>query len=954
MRAKFLFALAFIFWISAELSVGMELTDIVFNNRSYIGANSTVRLIFSSNTTNATAQLGNPANISYTLIFNNISIPLTENSSELRFSLNTSTLGSNVFTVVLLGGNTTIYNDSFVYQVTNDWDNDGFPSESYNGTDCNDTNPNVNPAMPEIYSNHIDDDCNSSTSDEFTKLSSVKENYKLGEFVIINISTTRNLVCLEIFDSASNSVVYRKNITGKFPKLLEVDGIKKPGNYSIAIENGGFLTVMDSFEIENSLRSEIIIEPSEPATTEEVTFEVRNPDYGFPPYTYLWSFGDGETAQGDFVGHTYISPGTYQVVLNMSDDMGNYKLIKKKLKVVKSYDVALVVKDSSTKIPIKGVDVIISDTRVTTDAKGRAKFQLSAGKHHVEFYHADYKLLIETLKITKAGNFEFFMDKIYRDEEKPIIELIKPENSASTSDDEIILSYRAKDSSNFQCELLLSKDKNWWESKAKSDEGKNNTPVEVTIEQLKNGTYYWKVSCVDAVGNKAETDVRSFTVSIEPDTPLWRAYLRQVDKITNETNNFKMFLDELRLRKGSFNIKQNKVLELLGWEKQLNRFKKEMDYIARDVYNLRFRKVNASERLVLAKNYSRKLEAIKNETISNVNVIKEQSLVYYPSNDALDNISELYIAANGFNDSRLSFGSYKEKNKELQNELSITTSFIQLRLDYYNNRSEQLTIVAHFVKLNTSQKNITLIEFIPKSIASNASEIQLLTDAKVLFDDPLLEYSPETKQIVFALPDLKTIEELKGCQLAVLSTNVIPETTKITGFSISKLFHFEDSSSVWFLVALVIVIILVYYLTASVGLLSRLLSVITHKPEYKSLEKLHSLLYELNELIDNNELEQADVLFREMELFYNSLSPEKQEQLYPEVEKAADKINLAKLNIMFSNAIYLVENSRKQEAVNVFNKLLYYYKQLSDRVKLEVRDRLVKLKNVIEQNGASS
>jgi outer membrane protein OmpA-like peptidoglycan-associated protein len=43
---------------------------------------------------------------------------------------------------------------------------------------------------------------------------------------------------------------------------------------------------------------------------------------GDTPVDYRWNFGDGETAQSDSPTHTYDEPGTYQVTLNVQNDVG--------------------------------------------------------------------------------------------------------------------------------------------------------------------------------------------------------------------------------------------------------------------------------------------------------------------------------------------------------------------------------------------------------------------------------------------------------------------------------------------------------------------------------------------------------------------------------------------------------------------------------------------------------
>jgi PKD repeat protein len=41
--------------------------------------------------------------------------------------------------------------------------------------------------------------------------------------------------------------------------------------------------------------------------------------YGLEPFTYRWTFGDGSTASGPSVVHTYRSPGTYTIQLVVTD-----------------------------------------------------------------------------------------------------------------------------------------------------------------------------------------------------------------------------------------------------------------------------------------------------------------------------------------------------------------------------------------------------------------------------------------------------------------------------------------------------------------------------------------------------------------------------------------------------------------------------------------------------------
>ena len=55
---------------------------------------------------------------------------------------------------------------------------------------------------------------------------------------------------------------------------------------------------------------------------EKVEFESRVSG-GFPPYSYEWDFGDGETSTSAHPTHAYKSAGSYTVSLKVTDDRGN-------------------------------------------------------------------------------------------------------------------------------------------------------------------------------------------------------------------------------------------------------------------------------------------------------------------------------------------------------------------------------------------------------------------------------------------------------------------------------------------------------------------------------------------------------------------------------------------------------------------------------------------------------
>src|SRR5207302_97444 len=62
--------------------------------------------------------------------------------------------------------------------------------------------------------------------------------------------------------------------------------------------------------------------PSSPTTGQVVTFTATTASGGTSPYTFSWSFGDGLSATGASVTHSYTTNGTYTVTLTTNDSGG--------------------------------------------------------------------------------------------------------------------------------------------------------------------------------------------------------------------------------------------------------------------------------------------------------------------------------------------------------------------------------------------------------------------------------------------------------------------------------------------------------------------------------------------------------------------------------------------------------------------------------------------------------
>ncbi len=68
--------------------------------------------------------------------------------------------------------------------------------------------------------------------------------------------------------------------------------------------------------------AEFTVDLVEPGVGETVTFDAGTSDVEGEVISYTWDFGDGATATGETVTHSYDEPGVYEVTLTVEDDHG--------------------------------------------------------------------------------------------------------------------------------------------------------------------------------------------------------------------------------------------------------------------------------------------------------------------------------------------------------------------------------------------------------------------------------------------------------------------------------------------------------------------------------------------------------------------------------------------------------------------------------------------------------
>ncbi len=175
------------------------------------------------------------------------------------------------------------------------------------------------------------------------------------------------------------------------------------------------------------------------------------------------------------------------------------------------------------------------------------------------------------------------------------------------------------------------------------------------------------------------------------------------------------------------------------------------------------------------------IDKVRHTVISDIKTETEESVVVESPKEQLSTVVASYL------DKQKPTVSQKEKEefllsvKELQSSVAVTATIRNVEITYLNGTREKVVLISKEVKLkenkakDSSSETFSLIEYVPKELASSVDEMILGEDAEVINPDPLLQYSlPETSVFNYTYILKKAVDT--GAVAKTL-TMVVPKIT---------------------------------------------------------------------------------------------------------------------------------------------------------------------------------
>lgn len=399
----------------------------------------------------------------------------------------------------------------------------------------------------------------------------------------------------------------------------------------------------------------------------------------------------------------------------------------------------------------------------------------------------------------------------------------------------------------------------------------------------KGKTYYYKISAVDEAGNEGDLSFEAYAtalndeISKETNTGLELRYHGLVDSFVTEinlaldsSNNAKSLLEN---RGG----KETEIYKSLRLSREIDGANAELNSLKREVENYKLQSLTKNDLDNKLNSARLKLVTIKKKVPESIIVSSEKVLTQEVSEQDIRLILlELNQENSDFVDeiAKRSFEVMTEK------KFRSKTSAYNLEIVYLDGTRKKTALIREDIDFD-GDENSRIVEYIPKDIAESVSQIDIKNvDYEVLKDDPIVEFSQDTREISYSLDSVNfnDLKKIKTVLVYELPQEDVKKSSASGYFAFMNFESVKDYSGI--LLGFIAIGCLFVYL------------IFTRK-DFQSSEKiahLRRLVTDARRKISEGRKDDAKDIYNTLAMEYKTLGKKEKKAFFPELNELYKKM----------------------------------------------------------------
>jgi hypothetical protein len=400
-----------------------------------------------------------------------------------------------------------------------------------------------------------------------------------------------------------------------------------------------------------------------------------------------------------------------------------------------------------------------------------------------------------------------------------------------------------------------------------------------------NERYYYRVSAIDEAGNEGglSNEVSStglFDDSVDEDEGLDLELRGKVDRSVNQIEDL---IDQIRESYDRFDSKSESVKKIYGYlelEKSTNSVLSELNVLKREVEKYKTQTFTETELDKRLSSVDVKLGAIERRVPEDLIIGSSKTFSKSPERLSVERtFLEINLNAPGSVvkrtvDKSLEYGA--------ENGFRTDREVYNVEVIYLSGDRSELTLIRESILGEIQDANVSIIESVPRSVASSISEISILTSGyRTLKEDLIFSFDSDVDEFVYTINKKIELDKLEN----ILTLIIFDTGSGEKSFSITGYFTAIDSdiSGYFGLVIGVLVI---------TGLFGYLYFIKKRKGSDK-VEKIREETFLGIMLLEKGEIEKAKEIYQDLSNKYKFLNKEEKSLVYDGLQEFYGKIGFS-------------------------------------------------------------